>query len=163
MYTILQKKLNGLKDELGDFTRGLIATESVTYNEGAIAGKIRDRLLALGYDKVLQDEFGNVVGILYGREASPTVLLTSHMDTVAIDPSQRWEDSPLSARVENGRIYGLGAADCKGGLAAQVCAAALLKRSLLPLRGNMVFAATSAEANGIGVGIRGFLEKTLPG
>jgi acetylornithine deacetylase/succinyl-diaminopimelate desuccinylase-like protein len=163
MYTILQKKLNGLKEELGEFTRELVATESVTYDEGAVAAKIRDRLIGLGYDKVFEDEFGNVVGILYGREASPTVLLTSHMDTVATDPSQRWDHSPLSARVEDGKIYGLGAADCKGGIAAQAYSVALLKRSLLPRRGNLVFAATSAEGNGIGVGIRGFLEKTLPG
>ena len=38
----------------------------------------------------------------------------------------------------NGRLYGLGAADCKGGLAAQIFAGALLERSMLPLRGNLV-------------------------
>ena len=59
-------------------------------------------------------------------------------------------------------MYGLGAADCKGGLAAHIFTAALLKRSLLPLRGNLVIAATVAEENGCSVGVRHLLEKTLP-
>jgi len=62
----------------------------------------------------------------------------------------------------DGRLHGVGAADCKGGLAAQVFAGAVLKESLLPLRGNLVVAATVAEKNGLSVGVQGFIEKTLP-
>lgn len=59
-------------------------------------------------------------------------------------------------------MHGRGAADCKGGLASQVFAGALLKRSLLPLKGTLVVAATVAEQNGLGLGVRPLLEKTLP-
>jgi acetylornithine deacetylase/succinyl-diaminopimelate desuccinylase-like protein len=65
-------------------------------------------------------------------------------------------------KVADGRIYGVGAADCKGGLAAQVFVGALLRRSLLPLRGNIVVAATVAEEEGRSAGVRFLMERTLP-
>jgi len=111
---------------------------------------------------VFRDDYGNVVGVLFGMENGPTVLAVSHMDTVTADAPELWAHAPHSGRVENGRIFGVGAADCKGGLAAQIFAAVALKRSLLPLRGNLVVAATVAEENGASVGVRALLEETLP-
>lgn len=163
MYTLLQKKLAGLEAETAAFAHKLVATPSVSFDEGQIASKVKSELESLGYDKVVQDEYGNVVGVLFGRESDPSVLLTSHMDTVVPSTADGWQSDPYSARLEDGRLYGLGATDCKGGLAAQVYAGALLKRSLLPLRGTVVFAATVAEANGRSVGVRGLMESTLSG
>jgi len=161
MYTLLRNKLDGLKRGVRDFTQDLISTASTTFHEQDVAAKIERKLIELGYDRVFRDDFGNVVGILLGREAAPTMLLTSHMDTVEADRNQTWESDPLAANVRDGKIYGLGAADCKGGLAAQMYAGALLKRSLLPLQGNLVFAATVAEGNGCSTGIRQFMRKTV--
>jgi acetylornithine deacetylase/succinyl-diaminopimelate desuccinylase-like protein len=84
------------------------------------------------------------------------------MDTVPCREADGWTHSPYSATVADGCLYGLGAADCKGGLAAQIYAGALLKRSLLPLRGKLVVAATVAEENGCSVGMRALIERTLP-
>src|SRR5690606_19117581 len=116
-----------------------------------------------GYNEVFRDEFGNVVGILYGREGDPTIVLNSHMDTVREDCLGKWTDDPYGAVIRDGKLIGLGAADCKGGLAAQVAAGPILRGRLLPLRGNVVVAATVAEENGASVGTRGVLGKTLPG
>jgi acetylornithine deacetylase/succinyl-diaminopimelate desuccinylase-like protein len=88
-------------------------------------------------------------------------MLASHLDTVGTGNLSTWTESPFSGRIENGRLHGLGASDCKGGLAAQVFAAGLIKRSLLPLRGNLVVAATVLEENGISIGMRGLLSHTL--
>ena len=59
-------------------------------------------------------------------------------------------------------LHGLGASDCKAGLAAQIYAGALLKRSLLPLRGNLVVAATVSEERGGSPGLRHLMRDTLP-
>jgi acetylornithine deacetylase/succinyl-diaminopimelate desuccinylase-like protein len=83
------------------------------------------------------------------------------MDTVGSGHLSTWDESPWSGRIESGRLHGLGAADCKGGLAAQVFAAGLLKRSLLPLRGHLVVAATVLEENGISIGTRALVAHTL--
>ena len=98
------------------------------------------------------DEYGNVVGIMWGargKDRATTVLLSSHMDTAEAGPAAAWQDSPFKRRdVRDDVLHGLGASDCKAGLAAQIYAGALLKRSLLPLRGNLVVAATVSEERG---------------
>lgn len=162
MYTLLKGKLSGLEAETAAFVHKLVTTPSVSFHEAEVASVVKKELERIGYDKVIQDEFGNVVGVLFGREPRPAVLLTSHMDTVLPASPESWHDDPYSGRFEGRRLYGVGASDCKGGLAAQVYAGALLKRSLLPLRGTIVFAATVAEANGRSVGVRALMESTLP-
>ena len=59
-------------------------------------------------------------------------------------------------------LHGLGESDCKAGLAAQIYAACLLKRSLLPLRGNLIVAATVSEEQGGSLGLRHLMRDTLP-
>jgi acetylornithine deacetylase/succinyl-diaminopimelate desuccinylase-like protein len=161
MYDLLKTKLEGLQTELVAFTQELLRTKSPTHDEAKAGSVVLDQMRLLNFDQVTSDDFGNVVGIMHGIEEGPTLLLTSHMDTVGTGDLGTWDDSPWSGRIEGGRLHGIGAADCKGGLAAQVFAAGLLKRSLLPLRGNLVVAATVAEENGISIGMRGLLDYTL--
>lgn len=159
MYTILRNKNEGLKRETIAFARELVHTPSLSLDEAKVADLVEAKMHEAGYDRVFRDEAGNVIGLLLGREAEPTVLLNCHLDTVAL-PETEAADAPVGQ--VGGRLYGLGASDCKGGLAAQVFTAALLQRSLLPLRGNLVMAATVAEENGGSLGVRTLMEKTLP-
>jgi acetylornithine deacetylase/succinyl-diaminopimelate desuccinylase-like protein len=162
MYGILREQMQGLDKEVIDCARELVRTPSVSLQEEKAAEVVERRMKALGYDKVFRDDFGNVLGLLRGRDAEPTVLLNSHLDTVEAGPEDKWSGDPLSGEIRDGRLYGLGAADCKSGLAAQIYAGALLNRSLLPMRGNLVVAATVAEENGLSVGVQALMEKTLP-
>jgi len=162
MYQMLKGKLDGLKKDAVDFTKRLINEQSISLNEGKAAGLIEEEMKKLGYDKVFRDNAGNVVGIIYGRENAPSILLCSHMDTVAAANPGTWANNPCDAQIKDGKIYGLGAADCKGGLAAQVYAGKLLKRSLLPMNGNIVVACTAAEENGLSMGTKFLMEETLP-
>ncbi|MDD2708947.1 MAG: M20/M25/M40 family metallo-hydrolase [Verrucomicrobiae bacterium] len=161
MYTLLKNKSAGLGTELVSFAQDLVRQNSVSLDEDAAAGLVEKRMNAVGFDKVFRDDAGNVAGLILGRESEPVILLNSHLDTVS--PAKgKTADAPEAGSIEKGRLYGLGAADCKGGLAAQIYAGALLKRSLLPLRGHLVVAATVAEENGCSVGVRTLIEKTLP-
>ena len=161
MYDLLRNKLDGLQGEMVAFAQELLRTHSRSGDESKTAKVVVDQMHALAFDDVSTDELGNVVGVLHGVEEGPTLMLASHMDTVGTGNLSTWSESPWSGRIENGRLHGLGAADCKGGLAAQVFAAGLIKRSLLPLRGNLVVAATVLEENGISIGMRGLLSHTL--
>jgi acetylornithine deacetylase/succinyl-diaminopimelate desuccinylase-like protein len=162
MYDLLKRKTEGLRAGATEFAANLVRTPSVSLSEGRAADLIEKEMKKLGYEQVFRDESGNVVGVMTGRQAEPTLLLSSHMDTVPAGSLEDWGESPYTGRITDGRLYGLGAADCKAGLAAQVYAGALLKRSMLPLAGNLVVAATTAEENGLAIGLRGLMKKTLP-
>jgi acetylornithine deacetylase/succinyl-diaminopimelate desuccinylase-like protein len=69
---------------------------------------------------------------------------------------------PFGGMIQGGMMFGAGASDCKGGIASQLYSGALLKRSLLPMRGTLVFAATVAEENGCSVGLRKLMKGTIP-
>lgn len=162
MYSLLAAKSRGLEAEALEFTQQLIRTASPSSEEGDVAQLVEQRMGTLGYEKVFVDDYGNVIGVLSGREGQPTVLLGSHMDTADTGEPDDWQDPPLSGEVRDGVLYGLGASDCKAGLAAQIYAGAVLRRSLLPLKGNVVVAATVSEEQGGSPGLRHLMQETLP-
>ena len=162
MYDLLRSRALALSEPALDLTRSLVQTPSVSLDELKVAALVERSMRAFGFDRVVRDDYGNVLGILFGIEAGPTVLLVSHMDTVPVEAPDSWQCAPWSARTDGGRLVGVGAADCKAGLVAQVFAGVALKRSLLPLRGNLVVAATVAEENGAAVGVRALVAETLP-
>lgn len=161
MYTILKERTEAWRESMVTFARKLIATSSASLNETAAADLVEAEMKRLGYDEVIRDAAGNVIGVMLGRNAGPTLLLASHLDTVDARRENGWTRDPLDGKIENGRLFGLGAADCKAGVAAQVYAGAMLKASLLPLAGNLVVAATVAEENGRSIGVRELIAKTL--
>ena len=144
------------------FAAELVATPSTSLSEGRVADLVQNKMTELRYDRVLRDDVGNVVGIMFGRAAEPNLLLNCHMDTVGTSAESPFGTPPPDGTHDDERVYGRGAADCKGGLAAQIYAGALVKRSLLPLKGNLIVAATVAEENGLGMGVRALIERTLP-
>lgn len=62
----------------------------------------------------------NVIGRVEGTRAGPTVHFNSHIDVV--EPGEDWTLDPFAGIVAGGRVYGRGACDMKGGLAASVIA-----------------------------------------
>ncbi len=151
---------DNLREETIRITQQLIRIPSFSLQERKMADRVQNILEEMDYDLVFRDAAGNVIGIMVGGEDGPTVLLSSHMDTVRPDGS--WNDSPFSGERRDGHVFGLGAADCKGGLAAQIMAGHVLDQSRLPLRGNLVVASTVAEENGCSAGTQHLLEETLP-
>src|SRR4029453_16414634 len=81
----------------------------------------------------------NVVGVLDGRESGPSVMLCGHLDTVGVEGMP----DPFVPRLENGRLYGRGAQDMKGGIAAMIAAAGVLAPSWT--RGRLVVATVVDE------------------
>ena len=86
----------------------------------------------------------DVVGILKGLGSGPSLLFNGHVDVVPEDPLP-WNHPPFNAEIENGRIYGRGAADCKGGLAASMMAAKIIKDSGIRLNGDVIIQSVVGE------------------
>jgi acetylornithine deacetylase/succinyl-diaminopimelate desuccinylase-like protein len=82
MYSLLRGKAEALQDSVTEFAQRLVQTKSGSLAEENLAPVIEAEMKALGYDRVMIDTAGNVVGLILGREAAPTVLLNCHMDTL---------------------------------------------------------------------------------
>src|SRR2546421_1610336 len=77
----------------------------------------------------------NVVGRLPGAHASPLLHFNGHMDVVPVGPG--WSTHPFGGEVRDRRIFGRGASDMKGGIAAQVYAIEAIRRAGLHLQGSV--------------------------
>jgi acetylornithine deacetylase len=84
----------------------------------------------------------NAVGILRGKGGGPVLILNGHTDTVGIE---YMEIDPLDPVVKDGRMYGRGTHDMKGGLAAILSATKALVDSGDALKGDLVVAAVCDE------------------
>jgi putative selenium metabolism hydrolase len=109
------------RDALESLTLALVGTASPSGEEGAVAELVRAELERLGY-AVEVDRLGNVIGTL-DRGPGPCVLFDAHMDTVGVTDPSAWSTDP-AGEVRDGRLYGRGAMDMKGPLAAVVHGAA---------------------------------------
>jgi acetylornithine deacetylase len=110
--------------------------------EGAAAEVARAAMARVGLDVTLQEVRPgrpNVIGVLEGRAPGPAVMLCGHLDTVGVEGMT----DPFVPRVEHGRLYGRGAQDMKGGVAAMIAAAGILASSWT--RGRLIVAAVVDE------------------
>lgn len=88
----------------------------------------------------------NVMGRRAGRLPRPTLHLNGHLDVVP--PGAGWSVDPFGGLVRDGRIYGRGACDMKGGLAAAVFAAESIRRAGVTLNGSLEISGTVDEESG---------------
>ena len=116
-------------NRLIEFCRDIIRIPSRAGHEKAVAQRCREELQLLGFDDCDCDEFGSVVGLIRNGPGS-IILFDAHIDTVGVDPINEWSHDPFGAWIEEGKIYGRGAADMKGPAAAVVYGLA----SLMDLR-----------------------------
>ena len=104
--------------ELVEFCQRLVRTKSYSGQEAEVASVLADEMRALGYDEVVVDRYGSVIGTIEGNRPGPTVLFDGHIDTVPAENAEKWVYPPFEARIEDGRIYGRGTSDMKGADAA---------------------------------------------
>ena len=124
---------------------GLVRLPSLSGEEGAAADFL-SRALRTFCDVELGPG-GAVMGELR-RGNGPTILLTGHLDTVSPGDEEAWSVPPFSGEVREGRLYGRGAVDMKGAIAAQVAGAA---QALAELRGTLLFAYVTHEETAEGL------------
>lgn len=113
-----------------EFLRDLVTIPSPSRGERLACERVMREMETLGYRDVHLDEMGNVLG-RFG--SGPRVLaFDAHIDTVGISNPTRWKYDPFRGVVSGGILYGRGASDQKGGLAAVVHGVALAARIGLP-------------------------------
>jgi succinyl-diaminopimelate desuccinylase len=115
-----------------ELTRALIERASVTPDDAGCQRLLADRLEPLGFDTEWF-RFGAVSNVIFthgqtGHPNGPSLWFLGHTDVVPPGPLQDWTTPPFKAEVRNGILFGRGAADMKGAVAAMVTAAEALVR-----------------------------------
>lgn len=138
----------------------LVRIPSPYFEEEEITEYVYDWLDARGLDPELHPvcepditgfEGNNVIARLDGADSdAPTLLLNAHMDTVQLVDA--WAEDPLSGRVKDDKLYGQGACDMKGGLAAIMVAFDSLATADVDLAGDVLFTAVVDEEGPYGLG-----------
>ncbi len=123
----------------------LIREASVTPLDGRCQELIAARLQKLGFE-VKHYPFGEVKNIWarHGKSA-PLLVFSGHTDVVPTGPEADWTYPPFSATLIDDTLYGRGAADMKGAVAAMVCAAERFVSAHPDHKGSIAFLITSDE------------------
>ncbi|WP_137283997.1 M20 family metallopeptidase [Halorussus salinisoli] len=147
-------------DETIDLLQRMVRIPSPYFEEHDLAEFVYewldDRNLDPEYHHVSEPEIteyegDNVIARLEGSDPdAPTLLLNAHMDTVKL--VEDWDEDPCSGRIEDGKLYGQGACDMKGGLAAVMKAFEALAERETDLRGDVLLTAVVDEEGPYGLG-----------
>jgi acetylornithine deacetylase len=154
--------------ELSSFVSALVREPSTLGNEEPVQQLIADRLIAAGftlervevdgdaaradphagYPPLSYDGRTSVVGLLRGTGGGRSLHLSGHVDVVPVDPDAPWSHEPWSGEISEGRIWGRGSGDMKGGLAAYLLAAEVVADVCADARGDLVFSSVIEEECG---------------
>jgi acetylornithine deacetylase/succinyl-diaminopimelate desuccinylase-like protein len=151
-----------LRDEVTELLQELIRvnTTNPPGNETAAAELLREYLEESGAQVELYarvPERANLVARIPGRGDGPTLLFLSHTDVVLADAAE-WSADPFGGELRDGSVWGRGALDMKGQVAASAVALASLAREGFEPAGDLIFAATADEEVGDGFGAQWLCE-----
>lgn len=160
MKEIIISYIEGLKDEVVSLATELIEANTVNPpgNEYLAVSVVEKYFKAHG---IQYDIFEKVKGrtniIGYIGSGNPTLLVACHLDVVP--PGDGWDTDPFKPMVRNGRIYGRGANDNKGQMAAMLVLARFLKENESRLNGGFLLVGAADEEKGSRLGLEYLLDE----
>lgn len=152
------------RDELIQLTQDLIRIPSVRRpgeGEKNVALFLSRLLDEMGLDVVVEEvEPGspNVIAVLQGQEEGPCLMFECHTDVVTEGDASEWRYGPYDGKLIGNRIYGRGACDTKGNLAAAVKAIQAVSQSGLPFKGRILLGILVDE-EGMMSGVKHFIRQ----
>jgi succinyl-diaminopimelate desuccinylase len=137
--------VSDIERETLQLARALIACRSITPDDGGALDLVMRRLSATGFTCQRLDR--GKVGNLWARYGSsaPLVCFAGHVDVVPPGPIEEWTSDPFTPTERDGVLYGRGASDMKGPLAAMITAAERVARTSGGARGSIAVLLTSDE------------------
>jgi putative selenium metabolism hydrolase len=153
----IKKLAEEFRQPMTDFLGDLIRIQSYTGQERPAVERALAELKAIGCDEVWMDSAGNALGRI--GDGKKTILFNAHLDTNEVSDSSQWPHPPLEPVIEGNILYGLGASDCKAGVAAIVYGAAILKQLNLLKDVSVVVMGATLEEDAEGFGLRSLVER----
>ncbi len=168
MITELEKRVLSLidDDQVIRWTQELVRIPSVYRPEKGEAEEPAARWVEARFKEIgLQTVFEvvepgrpNVIGRWQGAKDGKTLMFEGHTDVVTEGDVSQWTYPPFEARIADGKMYGRGANDMKGGLVAAICATKAIVESGARLGGDILIGAVCDE-EGHMIGIKHFVEQ----
>jgi succinyl-diaminopimelate desuccinylase len=165
---MLEDVLNKIdREELVRLAQELVCIPSVYRpeepdgNENRVASFVADHLENAGFEvwvEVVAPGRPNVWAVWEGDRPGKTLLYEAHTDVVTEGSAEDWEHPPFGAERVEGRIYGRGACDTKGNLAAAVMAVRAIRDSTVPFPGRLILC-HPVDEEGMMAGIKAFIER----
>lgn len=154
--------------EAADLLSNLVQQASTQGNEQGVQAVVIGKLKSLGLEVDVWDpEYSvlatspyfvpsrntfagspNVVGILKGAGGGKSIILNGHIDVVPEGDRTKWTHDPFSGHQENGKIFGRGTTDMKGGNVSMMMAMESIIRSGIKLKGDVIFQSVIEEESG---------------
>lgn len=144
-------------DEIIELEQELVKIESVntgsmpTGNETEACEYIRDWLGQYNIQSSILESVpgrGNIISKIEGENSVNGLMFMSHTDVVPVEDESKWNYPPFGGVLDNGRIYGRGASDCKGLLTSQMMAMRLLNINEIKLKENLILVSGADEEHG---------------
>lgn len=133
-----------------ELAKTLIARESLTPNDAGCQEIIAEKLEPLGF-KIKNLPFGDVKNLWARRgHQEPVLVFAGHTDVVPPGPLAQWTHNPFHPTVHDNKLFGRGAADMKGSIAAMIIACEIFIKQFPNHAGSIAFLITSDE-EGIGI------------
>ena len=128
-----------------EFTKELVARRSLTPEDAGCQELLAARLKKAGFS-VEHMRFGSVDNLWARRgRATPLLVFAGHTDVVPSGPVEQWGSEPFTPTLRDGRLYGRGTADMKGGVAAMTVAVERYLANHPKHQGSIAFLITSDE------------------
>lgn len=125
MYKEIFNKAKAYEQETAGFLMKLISTPSFSCKEKEVIDVIKNKMVEIGFDDVNIDGLGNVIGKI--GNGKKVIAFDAHIDTVYPGDMSLWNFDPFKPKIEDGKIWGRGSVDQKGGMAAMVYAGKIIK------------------------------------
>jgi len=160
----LEKNVDGA----AEFLSLLIKAKSTAGYEQQAQDLIANKFTSLGMDVDIWEQGGNellkhpyfvsprsdfagspnVVGIWKGTGGGRSLIINGHIDVVPPGELGQWSKSPWSGHIEDGKVYGRGSTDMKGGIVSAILAVEALKALGIKLKGDLIFESVVEEESG---------------
>ncbi|MEF3244854.1 MAG: YgeY family selenium metabolism-linked hydrolase [Caldisericaceae bacterium] len=118
------------ESDIIDFSKKIVQTKSYSSQEAELVKLLEDKMKELGFDEVIIDETGNIIGRVGNGPVK--LLYDAHIDTVKAEDRENWSVDPFSGEIKDGKLYGRGSSDEKVAIGCMIYGAKILKEIGIP-------------------------------
>jgi len=124
-YEAIRRRAKELEPDTARFLADLVRVPSFSSKEREVIAVIKREMQQIGFDEIRVDGLGNILGRI---GTGPRVIaFDGHVDVVYPGDQAQWSFDPFAPKIEDGKLWGRGAVDQKGGVATMIHAAKLIK------------------------------------